>query len=92
LPLRVLRFERLWRFSALDKKNAMLPRHAARARSSTAWLAGLRPALRVVGLPEQLDAASEVVPCGINPGSGASAFGTINPVAVGESMIRRSAP
>ena len=39
----------------------------------------------------QLDAASEAWACGIRPGSGASAFMTISPVAVGESMISRSA-
>ena len=37
------------------------------------------------------DAASEACACGINPGSGASAFSTIRPVVVGESMISRSA-
>ena len=39
----------------------------------------------------QLDAASEAWACGIRPGSGASAFSTISPVAVGELMISRSA-
>ena len=35
----------------------------------------------------QLDAASVACACGIRPGSGASAFSRISPVAVGESMI-----
>ena len=39
----------------------------------------------------QLDAAREAWACGIRPGSGASAFITISPAVVGESMINRSA-
>ncbi len=39
----------------------------------------------------QRDAASVACACGIRPGSAASAFMTIRPVMVGESMIRRSA-
>ena len=54
------------------------PAPAASAGGASVWMA-------------HCDAASEACACAIRPGSGASAFSTIRPVAVGESMIRRSA-
>ena len=55
----------------------------------------MRRAQRLAGIGSvctlQLDAASEACACGIRPGSGASAFITINPAVLGESMISRSA-